>query len=215
MYETETIALFKAASLDAICDALDVVTRKRQYMSHSIRRLSGPRIVGPAATLMAAPTAERAQHIAGMKLLDTAPEGSVIVAELGGETDAALWGAPEIAIAMKRRIAGFVGDGAIRSIQQAHGELFGIYATNVTPASAFGRMKTMFHNAPINCGGVEILPGDLIIADEGGILSIPKAAVAEVASLVERYELRLKRMIDTGRETGSIKQANALHWNVD
>ncbi|MEP9355436.1 RraA family protein [Xanthobacter sp. KR7-65] len=215
MYDAQTIALFKGVSMTALSDAIDAITSRKLFINHQVRRLTGGRLVGPAVTLMTAPTAERAMHNVGIKLLDTAVPGSVIVAQLEGETDAALWGAPEIAVAIRRGVAGFVGDGAIRSVSQAAGSDFGIFATNVTPAGGFGRLKTMFSDQPIECGGVEVDPGDLIVGDEDGVIAVPRKLVPDIAATVMRFEGRQAKLIEAGRELGSIKEALALHWTVE
>ncbi|QRG05556.1 RraA family protein [Xanthobacter dioxanivorans] len=215
MYDAQTIALFKDVSTTALSDALDAVTSRKLFISHKVRRLAGSRMVGPAVTLMTAATAERAPHNVGIKLLDTTAPGSVIVAQLEDETDAALWGAPEIAVAIRRGLAGFVGDGAVRSVSQAAGSDFGIFATNVTPAGGFGRLKTMFSDQPIECGGIEINPGDLIVGDDDGVIAVPRKLVPDIAATVRHYEGRQARMIAACRALGSIKEALALHGTVE
>ena len=214
MYEPAIIELFKRVATSALSDALDTLSRKRRILDHKVRLLNGSRMVGPAVTLMTAPTAERAQHTAGIGLIDTAAPGSVVVAGLEDETSAALWGATELAAAIQRGLAGFVGDGAIRSVSQAHGHAFGVFATNVTPAGGFGRLKTMAANVPIECGGIEVSPGDLIVGDEDGVIAVPKALVPDLAALLERYEQRQFNLLAAVKEHGSLGAAIKLHWNV-
>jgi regulator of RNase E activity RraA len=207
------IAALQDVGTAAVSDALDSLTRTRFIMSCKVRKLAGGRIIGPAATIMTAPTGEKAQLTAGIALIDQAPKGSVLVAGLEEETDAALWGAAEIAAAMARGLGGLVGDGAVRASTVAAGTPFGVYGTNATPAAGFGRLKTMATNTPVSCGGVDVTPGDLIIADDDGVIVVPAARIAEIAELAPKYEQRNRILIDVAAREG-LSEAIKRHWTI-
>lgn len=203
-------ALFAAPS-SAVADALDTLTRKPTVMA-GIRLLSGQRIVGVAVTIMVAITGEKAHHNVGAAVLDESPEGTVVVA--GGDPDAAaLFGAPEISLARHRRLGGLVTDCHVRGLDAA-GEAFGVAAAGVTSAGGFGRLKTMARDAKIQCGGVNLLSGDVVVGDGEGIVVVPAALVAATAAIAARHAMRIERLARAAEELGSLSDAVARHWNT-
>lgn len=146
----------------------DVLSRER-VMDIGIRPLweGMPRIAGPAFPVRCAPGDNLMLHAA----IYRAPPGSIIVAQ-AGDLDHALAGGNVCAVAQQRGIAGFVLDGVIRDLAEIRGSRFPVFARGVIPITG-GKGGPGILNGPVVCGGVAVSPGDVVIADEEGIVVVP------------------------------------------
>jgi regulator of RNase E activity RraA len=72
---------------------------------------------------------------------------------------------------------------------------FPVYARNPVPVTARNRIMQEAFNVLIQCGGVQVRPGDLLIADRSGVCVIPQERAAEVidaaAELYQKEELMI------------------------
>jgi 4-hydroxy-4-methyl-2-oxoglutarate aldolase len=142
---------------------------RRQIMNAHIRPLwTGiPRVAGPAYTVRCGPGDNLMLHAA----IYRAPAGSIIAVE-AGDAEYALAGGNVCAVAQKHGIAAFVLDGMVRDVAEIRTMGFPVFATGVIPKAGakdfLGALDTQ-----IECGGVNVAPLDMIVADEEGIVVIP------------------------------------------
>ncbi|MFI9628437.1 RraA family protein [Streptomyces sp. NPDC052042] len=144
---------------------------REHVMDIGIRPLwpSPPRIAGPAFTVRCPPGDNLMLHAA----IHRAEPGSVVVIE-AGDVDFALAGGNVCAVAQRRGIAGFVTDGVLRDLAEVREMGFPVFARGVMPVP--GTKKAVGPlNVPVRCGGVEVHPGDIVVADEEGVVVIPSA----------------------------------------
>ncbi|GAA2615552.1 RraA family protein [Paractinoplanes durhamensis] len=148
----------------------------QQVMDIGIRPLWTPipRIAGPAFTVRCPPGDHLMLHAA---IYQAAP-GSVIVVESGDVTHA-LAGGNVCAVAQRNGIAGFVLDGVIRDIAEVRAMGFPVFGRGVIPVPA-GKSAVLPLNVPIRCGGVPVHAGDLVVADEEGVVVVPAAQQDEI-----------------------------------
>ncbi|MDT7783272.1 MAG: 4-hydroxy-4-methyl-2-oxoglutarate aldolase [Pseudonocardiales bacterium] len=146
----------------------DVLGRER-VMDIGIRPLwtPMPRIAGPAFTVRCPPGDNLMLHAA----IYRAAPGDVIVVQ-SGDLDYALAGGNVCAIAHRRGVAGFVLDGVIRDVAEARELGFPVFARGVIPIPGT-KNAALPLNQPIDCGGVRVSPGDVVVADEEGIVVVP------------------------------------------
>ena len=150
--------------------ALADVLERRQVMDAGIRPLwPAPRVAGPAFTVRCPPGDNLMLHAA----IYRAEPGSVVVVE-SGDLDHALAGGNVCAVAQRNGIAGFVLDGVIRDIGEIRAMGFPVWGRGIIPIPG-GKAAVLALNVPIRCGGVAITPGDLVVADEEGIVVVPAA----------------------------------------
>jgi regulator of RNase E activity RraA len=133
-----------------------------------------PRIAGPAFTART----RRHDNLMVHAAIYLAEPGDVIVVE-AGDDEMAVAGGNVCAIAQRRGVAGLVVDGVIRDLGESRDKRFPVFARGVSPIPA-KRVGEGELNAPIRCGGVTVHPGDVIVADEEGIVVVPRAHAAEV-----------------------------------
>ncbi len=146
----------------------DVLARDR-VMDIGIRPLwpGTPRIAGPAYPVRCPAGDNLMVHAA----IYRAEPGAVLVVE-AGDTDYAVAGGNVCLVAQRRGIAGFVVDGVIRDLAEVREHAFPVYARGVIPIPG-GKDAVGVLNGPVRCGGVEVRPGDVVVADEEGIVVVP------------------------------------------
>jgi 4-hydroxy-4-methyl-2-oxoglutarate aldolase len=132
------------------------------------------RIAGPAFTVRCPPGDNLMLHAA----IYRAEPGSVIVAE-AGDTDYALAGGNVCAVARRRGISAFVIDGVIRDLAEVRELGFPVFARGVIPVPGV-KNAVLPLGQPVRCGGVTVWAGDLVVADEEGVVVVPAARQEEV-----------------------------------
>lgn len=156
------------------CEYADALPRE-QFVDHHIHCLwpQPPRISGPAFTVKCEPGDHLMLHAA----IYQASPGDVIVVQ--GDSNYALAGGNVCAIAQQRGILGFVIDGVIRDLAEVRALQFPVFARGVIPKPGAKKCYSPL-NRPILCGGVQVQPNDMVIADEEGIAIIPQQRIDEV-----------------------------------
>lgn len=132
-------------------------------------------LCGPALTVKARPGDNLMLHYA----IDIAEPGDVIVVDAGGDLSNALIGEMMIAYAIKRGVAGIVINGAIRDSAVIGQGIFPIFAAGISHRGPYKDGPGEI-NVPIAINGMVIEPGDLVIGDEDGLLSVSFDHVEDV-----------------------------------
>ncbi len=113
---------------------------------------------------------------------DITPEtakDTVIVIDMEGIVGG-IWGS-EIAMNMMiRGIEGAVIDGACRDSYETNLENANVFCTQRTYNHVYGRVRGGARNIPVHCAGVTVKPGDVICADDDGVLVIPYEVAEDV-----------------------------------
>ena len=158
----------------------DILTRDR-VMDIGVRPLWAgmPRVAGPAYPVRCVPGDNLMLHAA----IHRAPGGSVIVVE-AGDNDYAVAGGNVCAAAQRRGIAAFVVDGVIRDLAETRENRFPVFARGVIPIPG-GKNALGVLNGPVRAGGVEVHPGDIVVADEEGIVVVPAGRADAVLKAAE------------------------------
>lgn len=125
-------------------------------------------LAGPALTVKARPGDNLMLH----KAIDMAGPGDVIVVDAGGDLTNALMGEMMLAYAIKRGVAGFVLNGALRDVDAFVATNLPTYAAGVTHRGPYKDGPGEI-NVPIAIDGMVIAPGDLILGDSDGVLAVP------------------------------------------
>jgi 4-hydroxy-4-methyl-2-oxoglutarate aldolase len=186
----ESAKPFLSIPTASLSDALDQLGI-RGFMSHEIRPFGRHvRVAGPAVTIKDTPATERVIPLLAMEAIDSAPVGGIIVRSVQGidARDIGLWGGLMSQSAKVKGIQAAVLDGGSRDLVEAEEMEFSIYARSVVPSTSVGRTKVSAINVPIECGGVTVAPGDIVVADVDGIVVIPQQKLAEVLKLAREIE---------------------------
>ncbi|MET1124212.1 MAG: 3-hexulose-6-phosphate synthase [Archaeoglobaceae archaeon] len=162
----------------------------------------GKKIVGKAVTV----STMDGDWAKPVEAINVAGRGDVLVIKCSGDT-AAVFGELAARSCINRGIEGVVIDGAVRDADDIVALGYPVFAKKVVPNAGepkgFGEI-----NVKVICGGVEVNPGDWIIADDNGVMVIPKQRAYEIARRaleVKKAEDRIRGEIeDKGRTLADI-----------
>jgi len=207
---------FRNVTTASVADAVDQITGKRGYMSHEIKpRINEKKLVGPAVTVLEGPTGESLPPKHALDLIDEAAPGSIIVIGINGERDVAVWGGLMTAGAVANGHAGAVLDGGVRDLTEIRRDYdFPVYARSVSPGTTVGRFKTLAANVPVICGGVEVSPGDIIVADIDGVIAVPRSHAEQVLKLAKEIDARELEQARLILECKSLRQGLAKFGRI-
>lgn len=188
------------------CIVSDVMERARTLHS-AIKPIAPGRFVGSALTVRLYP----GDLVDCLAALNVAEPGDVIVVDAAGETETSVWGGLMAGLSQKKGVVGAVVDGGIRDIDEIRDLGFAIFSRSVVPRSTHSpyssRLEPIEVNVAISCGGTIIEPGDVILADEIGIVAVPRMEAKEVLGLAlaqaEREEAT-RRLIAAGKSVDEL-----------
>ena len=173
-----------------------------------VQLVPGTRACGPAVTVRTLP----GDWAKPVEAIDAAGAGDVIVVDACG-LPPAIWGELATESAKNKQLAGLVVHGAVRDAADIRKLGLPVWATHVTSHAGdphgLGEI-----NVPIEIGGQTICPGDWIVADDDGVMVIPKARAVEMANRaadVLEAENRIRREIRDGNNTLA-KVVNLQRW---
>ena len=206
------IAGFSKSTVASVSDAVDQIVGRRGYLSHDVRPFVPGRFVGRAATALVKPASpEQATPALAVKhsveMIDAASPGDVGVIVMEGSLDVAAIGGLMGTAAKARGMAGMVLDGAVRDIAELRALELPVYARSASPATAVGRYASVSKQVPVECGGVTVSPGDIIVAGEDGVVVVPKDRAGEVLKRAKEIDERETKMVPFIKEYRSLQKA--------
>jgi regulator of RNase E activity RraA len=169
-----------------VADVLDKFGFRNQAMQPRIRPLwPEAKAAGFALTVQTVPAREvtPAHPYAGeLAAVDSLQPGDVLVVS---EAAWSFWGELLSTAASYRGCRGVVLDGPTRDSLAIRTMHFPVFHVGFHPADSLGRLDVVGHNIPIQCGGVLVNPGDLVLADHDGVVVVPNSAAEETLQLAE------------------------------
>jgi 3-hexulose-6-phosphate synthase/6-phospho-3-hexuloisomerase len=162
----------------------------------------GKKIVGRAVTV----NTMDGDWAKTVEAIDIAGKGDVIVIKCSGDSEA-VWGELATRSCINKGIEGVVIDGAVRDVDDIRKLAFPVFAKREVPnageSKGFGEL-----NVKISCGGIEVNPGDWIVADDNGVMVLPRQQAYEIAKRaleVKKHEERLRtEIVERGRTLADI-----------
>ena len=142
-------------------------------------------------------------------MIDEAKAGEVGVIVMEGTLDIAAMGNLMATAAVERGMAGMVLDGAIRDLWDVRRMGLTVYARAKSPRTTVGHYATVAKNIPVECAGVTVRPGDIIVADEDGVVVVPHEHAAAVLKQAQAIDDRERGMYPFIREFKSLQKAIA------
>lgn len=197
-----------------LSDILDEAGHRHQVMRPEVRPLyPGAKLVGRAATMLAVAVSELPEqpYKLLMDLLDGIRPGEVVVAGVQGDVRAALWGELLSTHTRARGGRGAVLDGLSRDSWGIEDMKFPVFATGVTPGDSKGRLEVIAIRKAILAGGVAVTDGDLVMADEDGVVVVPAALEDEVVGLALGKVAGENTIRDLLRQGASIRKVFEEH----
>ena len=199
------IEALRKVSSPSVANAIEtfkVRTRNQGQMSSEIRALfpeMGP-LVGYAVTAVIRAEPEpieghRASTFAWWDYVLTIPAPRVVVVHDLDEPrgQGAQWGEVQANIHRALGCAGVVTDGSVRDLDEVRALGFQFAAAHVSVSHAYVHMVDF--GLPVKLGGLWVNPGDLIHADQHGVVTIPPEIAPRVPEAVAKVEADERKII--------------------
>lgn len=190
-----TATVYEASGMDCMVDPA----------IHTIWR--GAKIAAPAYPVECAPGDNLAIHVA----MERAPRGSVMVVNASGFV-AGYWGEVLTVAAETAGVVGLVIDGGVRDTEAIAAHNFPVFARGI---SIRGTCKASVPSTgkPIKLGGCPVVAGDIVIADDDGVIVVPASKFAKVMkSSVARTEKEAEMMKKIRAGETTLEQLQLGHW---
>jgi regulator of RNase E activity RraA len=185
-----------------VADVLDRLGYRDQSLRADIRPLSTGKVAaGIARTVRTVPAPELAPaepYKGEMAAVDALGPGDVMVVSA---CDWSFWGELLSTAARYRGCHGVVIDGYTRDTRAIIAMGFPVFCRGIHPADSLGRLDVAEYDVPIHCGGVLVIPGDLVLADDDGVVIVPKAVAERAVALSEEKvggENRVRKALAEG-----------------
>lgn len=160
----------------------------------------GLKLIGKARTVVC-----EDDFLTLIKALSDSQPGEVLVVNTRGSRRAVA-GELFTREAVRRGLAGIVVDGAVRDTEKIRALSFPVYSRSVTPVSGTTR-KIFATQAPIQCGGVTVHPGDVLFGDDDGIVVATQtelAALIPMGQTIQQTEENALTRMDQGESLLSL-----------
>jgi len=192
-----------------IADALDALGLKGA--TYGIRPVweNAGKILGRAVTLkLTAAGLTKSKHHLGVKAIEAAEAGDIIVIDNGGRLDTSCWGGILANGAKMKAVSGVVVDGAIRDVDDCIEAQFPAYARGTVVATARGRIMEEATNVMIQFAGVQVRPRDVVMGDRSGVVIIPQEKLDEVIVKAEELYEKEEQMVAEIRSGASMLEVD-------
>jgi regulator of RNase E activity RraA len=143
-------------------------------------------VCGPAVTVKAMAIDSTVVHVA----IDIAQPGDVLVIDRNGDDKHACWGEMTSLGAHLKGIAATVVDGPATDIVEIEEMGYLVFSRGISPITTRSLAMAGEINTVVQCGGVAVAPGDIILADDNGIVVLPPSIIPEI---IDRCEARAQR----------------------
>ncbi len=143
-------------------------------------------------------------NLAVLRAFEYCRPGDVMVIDGGGDTEQAILGGIMSLYAAKIGLAGLVIDGAIRDVAEIRQRDFPMFARDHTHRGPYKDGPGEI-NVPVCIGGMTVMPGDIIIGDEDGILAFPPE---EAETLIAKAQAQL------AKEEATIQAILENRWDL-
>lgn len=171
-------------SVPLLCDALDAAGFPNQSPRLPIQPLTMPHttLIGRCRTSLWADMAHSDPRPYELELqaVDSCSSDDVLICAAGGSLRSGIWGELLTTASRNAGCIGVIVDGAVRDLAKMRSMQFPVFARGACPYDSRDRQRVIDLNIPVEIGGVRFCPGDLVAADEDGIVVVPQQVEAAV-----------------------------------
>lgn len=171
--------------------------------------LPGARVVGCAVTLQIPAQDSTLMHHA----LGLLRPGDFVIVDRLGDDKHACWGGGVTKAARAARAVGGVVDGPCTDLAEIRESNFPMWCRGLSPITTRVYNLAGTLNAIVSCGGVAVRPGDAVLADDSGVLVLPRdeaEAVADQAIAMQERGRKNEARVAAGEKLGEISGASKL-----
>lgn len=179
----EQLEQLSGAYTAVVSDALDRLGFRNQALDPAIRPLyPGSRVIGHAVPVIVG-ISERIPdepYEGEMRAVEALRPGDVPIIMVDPASRAALWGELFSCAARGRGARGAIVDGYVRDSRQIAELCFPVFGRGCSPLDTQGRAGVSAYGVEAFCCGVRVTTGDIVVADEDGVVVVPAGAVKDV-----------------------------------
>lgn len=168
-----------------VCDALDAMGYRRQSPRVPLLPVTVDTVlVGRCKTTLWVEMAHTDPKPYEKELLavDSCRPDDVFIAAASGSLRSGIWGELLSTAARNRGCIGAIVDGAVRDIRKMREMGFPVFARGRSVYDSQNRQRVVDYDVPVEIDGILFSPGDLVIADEDGVVVVPKEAEEEAVN---------------------------------
>jgi 4-hydroxy-4-methyl-2-oxoglutarate aldolase len=178
----------RLSNLDTAClydvnDKLRVMDPEMRPVNRSLKMIGTARIVHCQGDFLSV-----------LKALHDASEDEVLVIDAEGDRIAFV-GELFAMEAQRKKLAGIVVDGACRDVEGIRKINFPVYSRYITP-----KVGTSYNIFPaqekVNCGGVYVSAGEIVIGDDDGIIVMSEKEAAEILDTAQNIQIIERKVIE-------------------
>lgn len=194
----------------SVSDVVEQITGKQAFMDADMRPVFETRFAGRAVTAQLRPIAPDEKPVErrlNLQAIDGAAPGSVVVIVLkGGKGISGIGGLMSNAC-QARDLAAAVIDGGARDIEEIRQLRFPVFSRSVTPSTSVGRFVSESKGEPVECAGVTVRPGDIIVGGVDGVVVVPSQHAETVLKRAQEMDQTEEKMVPVIWRSKSILQA--------
>jgi regulator of RNase E activity RraA len=200
---------FRHVEVASVSDAIEQLTGHKMYMTHNMRPIFTTKFAGFAVTVLLKKEAnEDPGALTGMlAAIDNGTKDSVYVMKVEDGSDIAGMGGLMGTAMYSREYAGAVIDGGVRDVAYLKKIGFPVYALGIVPSTSIHHYRFAGSNVPVTCDGVEVKAGDIITADQDGVVVVPRADAPKVLALAQEMDFKEHSMYAYIEKLKSIQEA--------
>ncbi len=211
-YESDPAALLAAyrhVEVASVSDAVEQLLGKRMYLSHRFQPIFPTHFSGYALTVRLEKQENHDAHSTDgmLEAIDHGAKNSVYVMSIEDGADIAGMGGLMGTAMAARDFSGALIDGAVRDVAYLRKIGFPVYAAGITPSTLVGHYRFVASQVPVVIDGVTINPGDIITADNDGVVIVPRAKAVEVLQLAQQMDFKEHTMYPLIEKAKSITDA--------
>jgi regulator of RNase E activity RraA len=184
------IEAFRHVEAASVSDAEERLLHEKHYMTHRMQPIFPTKFAGTAITVLLKKEENKdPEALSGMlAAIDSGGTGSVYVMKVEDGQDIAGMGGLMGTAMFSRGFAGAVIDGGVRDLPQLKRIGFPVYATGVVPSTSVSHYRFGGVNLPLEIDGTHVEANDIIVADQDGVVVVPRAHAAEVLILAQQLD---------------------------
>ena len=203
---------FRELDTPSVSDAMDRIGIAAGCLG-LLSVVPGTKTVGRAFTVKYRLTGEVERGTVGDFLDDVAP-GQVVVIDNAGRMDCTVWGDIMTVVADRRGIAGTVIDGVCRDVPKIRELGYPLFSRGRYMMTGKDRVEIDAVNGPVSIAGRQVRPGDIILADDSGVVVIPASRAEEVLSIaseIEAVEQHILKLVGKGLSLREARERSKYH----
>ena len=200
---------YRHVEVASVSDAMEKLNGQKIYLSHRMRPIFTSKFAGFALTVKLKKEENKDPNaLSGMlAAIDSGGPNSVYVIVVEDGADIAGMGGLMGTAMQARNFSGAVIDGGVRDTAYLQKIGFPVFALGTVPSTSVGHYRFAGANIPMVCDGVQVSPGDIVVADSDGVVIVPRANAAEVLATAQEMDFKEHSMYAWIEKLKSIEEA--------